>query len=120
MSLFLLNLFVMIYIGKAEALEGRDFNRMDLTNETFYAFITYYKVTFTDFAQNLESKVLAGWLINIFLTSILIINIISILIEYLCLFIVHIKRLYNKYHHQFTKIKNKCSPCISLKFLEYF
>ena len=46
----LLNLFVIIYIGSAQALEGRKFNKIDLMNETFVAFITLLMVAFTDFA----------------------------------------------------------------------
>ena len=39
-----------MYIGKAQALIGRDINRMDMMNETFLAFITFFTVAFTDFA----------------------------------------------------------------------
>ena len=39
-----------MYIGKAQALIGRDINKMDLINETFLAFITFFTVAFTDFA----------------------------------------------------------------------
>ena len=39
-----------MYIGKAQALIGRDINRMDMMNETFLAFINFFTVGFTDFA----------------------------------------------------------------------
>ena len=39
-----------MYVGKAQALIGRDINRMDMINETFLAFISFFTVAFTDFA----------------------------------------------------------------------
>ena len=93
---------------------------MNLVNETFISFINYYTIAFTDFAENFESKSLAGWCINVLLAIMLFINIIPILIEYWRFFIMHMTRIYNKFHHKCTKFKNKYFPCISFKFLEWF
>ena len=48
-SWMLLNLSILIYIGKAEALEGKDLNRLDLMNESFIAIISFHLVLLTDF-----------------------------------------------------------------------
>ena len=46
----LLNLFTLIYIGKAQALEGRTKNRTDITNKTFVSLISSFTVAFNGFA----------------------------------------------------------------------
>ena len=38
-----------MYIGKAQALIGGEINRVDMINEIFLAFITFFTVAFTDF-----------------------------------------------------------------------
>ena len=48
-SLMLLNLSILIYVGRAEALQGRDLNRLDLINESFIAIISIHLVMLTDF-----------------------------------------------------------------------
>jgi len=53
-SLLLLNFSILLYIGKAEALQSRDLNRLDLTNESFIAIIAIHLVLLTDFVKNLE------------------------------------------------------------------
>ena len=83
---FLLNLFVIIYIGSAQAFSARKLNKIDLMNETFVAFITLQMVAFTDYVDNQESKTLAGWIFNIFLCLLLIINIILIFIDFFGIF----------------------------------
>jgi len=70
-----------MYIGNTQALIGGDINRMDMINEIFLAFITFFTVSFTDFTQNEESKVLAAWSFNILILLMLVINIVPILIE---------------------------------------
>ena len=40
----------MMYMGEAQALIGRDINRIDMVNETFLAFITFFTIAFTDFS----------------------------------------------------------------------
>ena len=85
-GVFLLNFFVIIYIGSAQAFQVRKLNKIDLMNETFVAFITLPMVTFTEFSDNQESKTLAGWIINIFLCLLLIINIILIFIDFFGIF----------------------------------
>ena len=70
-----------MYIGEAQALIGRNIHRMDMINETFLAFITFFTVAFTDFTQNEESKVLAAWSFNILILLMLVINIVPIIIE---------------------------------------
>ena len=47
---FMINLFTMMYMGKAQALIGRNINIIDLFNETILAFISFFTVAFTDFA----------------------------------------------------------------------
>ena len=39
----------MMYIGSAKALIKKEVNRMDMINETFVAFTTFFTVAFTDF-----------------------------------------------------------------------
>ena len=39
----------MMYIGSAQALIEKKLNRMDMINETFVAFITFFSIAFTDF-----------------------------------------------------------------------
>ena len=53
-SLLVLNFSILLYIGKAEALQGRDLNRLDLTNESFIAIIAIHLVLLTDFVKNFE------------------------------------------------------------------
>ena len=48
-SLMLLNLSILIYIGKAEALQGKDLNRLDLKNESFLVLIFFHLILLTDF-----------------------------------------------------------------------
>jgi hypothetical protein len=36
-------------MGKAKALIGTEINKLDMINETFLAFITFFTVAFTDF-----------------------------------------------------------------------
>ena len=38
-----------MYMGKAQALIGNEINKMDMINETFLAFISFFTVAFTDF-----------------------------------------------------------------------
>ena len=38
-----------MYIGSFKALIGKEINRIDIINETFVAFITFFSVAFTDF-----------------------------------------------------------------------
>jgi hypothetical protein len=47
---FLINLFTMMYMGKAQALIGININRIDIFNETILAIISFFTVAFTDFA----------------------------------------------------------------------
>jgi len=49
---FLLNLFVLIYIGSSESFKERILNRIDLMDEIFIAFITLPKVAFTEFVDD--------------------------------------------------------------------
>ena len=46
---FLINLFTTMYMGKAQALIGRNINIIDIFNETILAFISFFTVAFTDF-----------------------------------------------------------------------
>ena len=39
----------MMYMGKAQALNGTEINKIDMINETFLAFISFLTVAFTDF-----------------------------------------------------------------------
>ena len=48
-SFMMLNLTVLIYIGMAKALQGRDLNRLDLINETFITVMAIHLVILTDF-----------------------------------------------------------------------
>jgi len=38
-----------MYIGKTQALIGKDLNRINIINEIFLAFITFLLITFTNF-----------------------------------------------------------------------
>ena len=50
-------------------------------NEKFLAFITFFAVSFTDFAQNEGSKSFAAWSFNILILLVLTINILPIIKE---------------------------------------
>ena len=52
-------------------------------NETFVAFISFLTITFTEFVDNQKYKTLAGWIMNILLCLLLIINIILIFIDFI-------------------------------------
>ena len=70
-----------MYIGKTQALIGKDMNRMNIINEILLAFITFFLITFTNFVENEESKVLTAWSFNILIVFILGINMLPIVIE---------------------------------------
>ena len=72
-----LNLFVMIYVVGAEALEGRSYNLLDIVNESFIVFIFLHIIAFTEFLDNLDLKVIFGWSMNGSLVLVLAINIIG-------------------------------------------
>ena len=38
-----------MYIGSAQALIEKKLNQMDMINESFVAFITFFSIVFTDF-----------------------------------------------------------------------
>ena len=44
-----LNLSTMIYIASAQALEGKEFNQIDLINSTIVSIITFNVVCFSEF-----------------------------------------------------------------------
>jgi len=46
--LMLLNLSILIYIGKAEGLKGKDLNFLDLENESFIIIISFHLILLTD------------------------------------------------------------------------
>ena len=77
-----LNLFVIIYIGSAQAFYEKKLNKIDFMNESFVALISLLLVVFTKFVDDQDRKTLAGWIVNIFLCLILVINIILILIDF--------------------------------------
>ena len=89
---FLINLFILMYIGKAKALKEKEMNKIDLINETFLAFITFFTVKFTEFVQNEESKYLAAWSFNILILLILANSMVSIIIESFSLFKMFLKK----------------------------
>ena len=47
--LLLLNFSILIYIGRAEALQGGYLNRLDLINESFIAIIFFQLILLSDF-----------------------------------------------------------------------
>ena len=75
--ILLLNLFVMMYIVSAEALEGRSYNLLDTINESFIVFIFLHIIAFTEFLDNLDLKEIIGWSMNGSLLIVLAINLIA-------------------------------------------
>ena len=50
-----LNFFSLIYIASSKALEGKEFNNIDLKNQTLVLIITFNIVCFTDFVLEKSS-----------------------------------------------------------------
>ena len=73
-------------------------------NETFVVSITLLLVAFTEFFDDEDSKTLAGWIINILLCFVLVINIILILIDFKNILKIYIKKYFGRF---LLNIENK-------------
>ena len=68
----------MIYVVGAEALDRKSYNLLDIINESFIGFIFLHIIALTEFLDNLDLKVIFGWLMNGNLVLVLAINIFGI------------------------------------------
>ena len=78
--MMLLNCFVLAYIGSAQALEGKNLNRLDILNELTISFVVILLVLLTSYVkeENLKEKV--GLSMNLIMVIMLSINILIIMI----------------------------------------
>ena len=119
-SIMFLNYFVLAYIGSAQALEEKNLNRLDISNELTTSFVVCLLLLLTDFvnAENIKEKV--GLSMNLIMVTMFGINIVFIMISFFHSLKLVIKKISRNFCHFCIKRRYLKTPRFLTNISEFF